>query len=135
MGDNQQPGVQIGLDQPVDAALVQRNVLLCGDRHEAVRSEGAGIDAWEQFPFLPAVVVLGGGETEGVERLGSGKSIVAPLPGKKSGKKSVISLAYDDDGIVLLKDQELALYCFFGFWVSPIIHSEAGCYQPNGAAG
>jgi hypothetical protein len=39
------------------------------------------------------------------------KSFVAPFAGEKSRKISVIGLADDDDGIVLLKDQEFALCC------------------------
>jgi len=84
-------------------------VLFRGHGHEAVRGECARIDARGKLPYLPAVIVFGDRETKGVGGFGVGEGFVAPFAGEKSRKISVIGLADDDDGIVLLKDQDFAL--------------------------
>lgn len=103
--NHQQAGIQVGFHHAIDSALIQENVLLGWDGHEAVRSEGARVHARGQFPFLPAIVVLGGGQTEGTERFWTGEDLIAPFPRKKTGKKGVVGLTNDDDGVSLLKNQ------------------------------
>jgi hypothetical protein len=60
------------------------------------------IHARLELPFLPAVIVFGGGEAKGIERLGALENFVAIFTSKKTGQKGMVGLADGHHGIALL---------------------------------
>ncbi len=93
-----------------DSTLVEIHVLYRGQGHEAVGQKRDRIDARLEFPLVPAIVVFGGGEQEGIERLGANEVLVASFARKIAGQDGMIRLANQNKMIaVLLDDHGAAL--------------------------
>jgi len=99
MSSNQKAGIEIELDDALDASLIEVNVLARRYRHERVRSEGLLVYARFQFPFLPAIVMFGDREAKGRGGLGTFKELVTILASKESSKKRMVGLADSHHGI------------------------------------
>ena len=102
MSCDQQSGIQIDFHHAINPPLVESDMLFGGNSHEIVRRECFGIDPGTEFPFLPAIVVFGGGQAKRRERLWFGKFLVSPFAGEEATQERVIRLANDNHQIILL---------------------------------
>src|SRR5271154_4370204 len=102
MRGHQQSRIKVRFHRPLNALLIERDVLLRRNRHKRVRHERLRVHARLQFPFLPAVVVLRGSQTKGLKRLRLRKHGVAPFPRKKPTQERMVRLTYHYNWIALL---------------------------------
>src|SRR5215469_4736435 len=65
------------------------------NRHEGIGQAGFAIEFWLQFPFAPAVVVLGYGQAKRNVWPRRCELLVAPFARKKRSQERVIGLAND----------------------------------------
>src|SRR6476646_10257504 len=68
---DQQPCIVVGSHYALDAPLVKRDVFLCWNGHEVVRSKCLGVDLRQHFPFVPTVVMLCCRQTKGFKGFGT----------------------------------------------------------------
>src|SRR5262249_32983362 len=69
------------------------------NRHEGIGQAGFGIEFLLQFPFAPAVVVLGYGQAKRNVWLRRCELLIAPFVRKKSSQECVIRLANDEKSL------------------------------------
>src|SRR5208282_6944170 len=98
-------------DDTFNAPLIERDVLLSGNRHKVVRCEGLGVDLGQELPFVPAIIMLRCGQTERFKRLGPAEQLVAQRPREKPRQHGVVRLPDQYELIaLLLNDHGAALF-------------------------
>src|ERR1700722_15515967 len=102
MHAHKQSSIVVYSDHAFDTSLIERDVLLSRDRHEVIRRECLGIDLRQQFPFAPAVIMLGGRQTEGFKWLRAAEDFVAEVARKKACQHGMVSLPHQDELVALL---------------------------------
>ena len=107
---DKQTGVAVHFYNAFDSPVVEINVLLRGQGHEAVGQKADGVDARLELPLVPAIVVLRGSELERFQRLGPRETFIAQFARKIPRQNRVVRLANQDQMItVLLNDHGAAL--------------------------
>ena len=105
---NEQSCVVVHFDDALNAPLVKFDVISRGNGHETVRQECDRIDSRQEFPFVPAIVVLRGCQSKGFLRLRQGKRVVSQFAGKMSRQDRVICLSNQDEMFALLLNDHCA---------------------------
>ncbi len=96
MQADEETGVAVHFYNTFDSPLVEIDVLLSGQGHEAVRQKRDGVDARLELPLVPAIVVLRGSELERFQRLGPGEVFIAELARKIARQDRMVRLANQD---------------------------------------
>src|SRR5277367_133162 len=99
---DEQSRVTVSANHSFNSALIKRNVIFRRNRHEVVRRESLRIDLRQQFPLVPAVVVLSRSQTKRLEGLGPAKEPVTHRPRKKPRQHGMVRLPNQDELVALL---------------------------------
>src|SRR5260370_10843802 len=99
---DEETGVAVHFYNAFDAPLVEIDMLLSGQGHEAVGQKRDGVDARLEFPLVPAIIMLRGGELERFPRFGADEDFIACFARKIARQNGMVRLANQDKMIALL---------------------------------